>query len=247
MSPALESNIRRWIIENDWLDAIIALPDQLFYNTGIFTYIWIVTNRKPAERRGRIQLIDATRHSIKMRKSLGNKRSEIGDGKDGKPNHIDDITRLYAAGEHHATSVVMIDGKPVERVCSKIFPNRAFGYLKLVVERPLRLNFQATPSRIARLENENAFQALTESRKRKDGRVIQSEVEAGRVEQAKIMEILTSMDNSILYRDRDSFNEALDEACLSGGYKPRLFKKSGWDRARGGLSTGVSCEAGGGG
>jgi type I restriction enzyme M protein len=71
-----ESNIRRWIIENDWLDAIIALPDQLFYNTGIYTYIWIVSNRKPKHRRGKVQLIDSTRHFVKMKKSLGNKRNE---------------------------------------------------------------------------------------------------------------------------------------------------------------------------
>jgi len=92
-----ESNIRRWIIENDWLEAIVALPDQLFYNTGISTYVWIVTNRKEKHRRGKIQLIDATTFFIKMRKSLGNKRHEIGDGTggNGKPDHIAAITRLY--------------------------------------------------------------------------------------------------------------------------------------------------------
>ena len=71
------SNIRRWIIEKDWLDAIVALPDQLFYNTGIFTYMWLVTNRKPQERRGKVQLIDGTRFSKRMKKSLNNKRNEI--------------------------------------------------------------------------------------------------------------------------------------------------------------------------
>jgi type I restriction enzyme M protein len=216
-----ESNIRRWIIENDWLDAIIALPDQLFYNTGIFTYIWIVTNRKPTKRRGYIQLIDATRHFVKMRKSLGNKRNEIGDGRDGKPNHIDDITRLYAAGEHDAKSTVISNGKPVERVCSKMFPNHAFGYLKLTVERPLRLNFQASPDRIARLENENAFKALAQSKKRKHRSAIEAAVEAGRMEQAKIMAMLAGMDGHPLYKDRDSFTDALDEACRRAGNKPK--------------------------
>ena len=72
-----ESNIRRWIIENDWLDAIIAMPDQLFYNTGIYTYIWLVTNRNPDYRKGKVQLVDATRHFIKMKKSLGNKRNKL--------------------------------------------------------------------------------------------------------------------------------------------------------------------------
>jgi len=86
---------REWIIENDYLECIIALPDQLFYNTGIFTYIWIVTNRKTKEREGKVQLIDATSYLVKMRKSLGNKRNEIGDGQDGKPDHIAELTRDY--------------------------------------------------------------------------------------------------------------------------------------------------------
>lgn len=72
-----ESNIRRWIIENDWLDAIVAMPDQLFYNTGILTYVWIVSNRKPEHRRGKVQLIDASRHYVKMTKSKGDKRNRI--------------------------------------------------------------------------------------------------------------------------------------------------------------------------
>ena len=72
-----ESNIRRWIIENDWLDAVVALPDQMFYNTGIYTYIWLVSNKKPAHRKGKVQLIDGTRHYQKMKKSLGDKRNEL--------------------------------------------------------------------------------------------------------------------------------------------------------------------------
>ena len=80
------SNIRRWIVENDWLDAIVALPDQLFYNTGIFTYVWLVTNRKPPDRRGKVQLIDGTRFFRKMRKSLNNKRNEISGGANPPPD-----------------------------------------------------------------------------------------------------------------------------------------------------------------
>ena len=80
------SNIRRWIIENDWLDAIVALPDQLFYNTGIFTYVWLVTNRKPPERHGKVQLIDGTRFFQKMKKSLNNKRNEIAE-EQIRPSH----------------------------------------------------------------------------------------------------------------------------------------------------------------
>ena len=113
-----ESEIRRWIIENDWLEAVVALPDQLFYNTGISTYFWIVTNRKAPERRGKIQLIDAREFFTKMRKPLGEKRKEI------SGDQIEEITRLY--GE-------FTEGEKV-----KIFPNEAFGYLRITVERPLR-------------------------------------------------------------------------------------------------------------
>ena len=114
-----ESEIRRWIIENDWLEAVVALPDQLFYNTGISTYFWVVTNRKRPERRGLVQLVDARDSFVKMRKSLGDKRKEVSNAQ------IDELTRLYKAFE---------DG---ERV--KIFPNHAFGYMRITVERPLRL------------------------------------------------------------------------------------------------------------
>jgi len=114
-----ESEIRRWIIENDWLEAVVALPDQLFYNTGISTYFWVVTNRKSTERRGKVQLIDARESFVKMRKSLGNKRNEISDAQ------IAEITRLYESFEEG------------ERV--KIFPNHAFGYMRITVDRPLRV------------------------------------------------------------------------------------------------------------
>ena len=117
-----ESEIRRWIIENDWLEGIVALPDQLFYNTGISTYFWIVTNRKKPERRGKVQLVDARELFTKMRKSLGNKRNEIG------PEQIAEITRLYGAFEES------------ERV--KILPNESFGFQRITVERPLRLRYE---------------------------------------------------------------------------------------------------------
>src|SRR4029078_12606085 len=90
-----ESNIRQWIIENDWLEAVVALPDQLFYNTGISTYLWILTNRKEKERKGKIQLIDARQFYVKMRKSLGNKRNKIGDKGEGEPDQIGEITRIF--------------------------------------------------------------------------------------------------------------------------------------------------------
>ena len=146
------SNIRRWIIENDWLDAIVALPDQLFYNTGIFTYVWLVTNRKPPERRGKVQLIDGTRFFQRMKKSLNNKRNEITEAQ------IRHLTRLY--GNFTATARRRRCGSTANsetRVVSRIFENREFGFLKVTVERPLRMNFEATPERIARLDEQIAF------------------------------------------------------------------------------------------
>ena len=113
-----ESEIRRWIIENDWLEAVVALPDQLFYNTGISTYFWVVTNRKSPKRRGKIQLVDARDSWTKMRKSLGNKRKQTSD------EQIVELTRLYGAFE---------EGPRV-----KIFPNESFGFLRITVERPLQ-------------------------------------------------------------------------------------------------------------
>ena len=119
-----ESEIRRWIIENDWLEAVVALPDQLFYNTGISTYFWVVTNRKSRERRGKVQLVDARGLWLKMRKSLGEKRKQL------STDHIAEITKLYGA---------FTEG---ERV--KILPNEAFGFLRITVERPLRLRWEVT-------------------------------------------------------------------------------------------------------
>ncbi len=124
-----ESEIRRWIIENDWLEAVVALPDQLFYNTGISTYFWVVTNRKSPKRRGKIQLIDARESWIKMRRSLGNKRKQISD------EQITELTRLYGAFE--------------EGPRSKIFPNESFGFLRITVERPLRLRWEITHDTLA--------------------------------------------------------------------------------------------------
>jgi len=114
-----ESNIRRWIIENDWLEAIVALPLNMFYNTGIATYIWVLTNRKPEHRKGKVQLIDATKWFKPLRKNLGNKNCELA------PENIQQICESFIAFE--------------ETEQSKIFNNEDFGYYKLIVERPLRL------------------------------------------------------------------------------------------------------------
>ncbi|MGH3005676.1 MAG: type I restriction-modification system subunit M [Gaiellaceae bacterium] len=133
------SEIRRWIIENDWLEGVVALPDQLFYNTGISTYFWVVTNRKRPERRGKVQLVDARELWVKMRKSLGEKRKAI------SPEQIDEITRLYGAFEEN------------ERV--KIFRNEEFAYQRIAVERPLRLRYTGEGAR-ERLEASKAFAKL---------------------------------------------------------------------------------------
>lgn len=126
-----ESNIRRWIIENDWLEAIVALPLNLFYNTGIATYVWVLSNRKPEPRKGKVQLIDASQWFKPLRKNLGKKNCEL------SPQDIERITRTFL--EFNETPE------------SKIFPNAAFGYWKVTVERPLRLHSRLTPQAIETL------------------------------------------------------------------------------------------------
>jgi type I restriction enzyme M protein len=141
-----ESNIRRWILENDWLEAIVALPDQLFYNTGISTYFWILTNRKDADHKGKVVLLDARDQWQKMRKSLGDKRKELGDGTNGRPDHIADITRLYAEALQVAKDPEhSLHGKV------KVFANEDFGYQRITVERPLKLRFEITEETLAAL------------------------------------------------------------------------------------------------
>ena len=122
-----ESEIRRYVLESDLVEAIIALPTDMFYNTGISTYVWIVSNRKPQNRKGKVQLIDASGFWQKMRKSLGSKRKEL------SQEHIEDITRLFGNFEEHSRQV---DGSPVP--ISRIFANDAFGYHTITVERPER-------------------------------------------------------------------------------------------------------------
>jgi len=148
-----ESEIRRWIIENDWLEAIVALPDQLFYNTGISTYLWILTNRKGKARRGKIQLIDARNFWIPMRKSLGNKRHKIGDRDAGEHDNIGEITRIYGNFQNGETRKLTVDGATKELVVSKIFDNADFGFHKITVERPLRLAFEITDEKLDALEH----------------------------------------------------------------------------------------------
>jgi type I restriction enzyme M protein len=208
-----ESNIRRWIIELDMLDAVVALPDQMFYNTGIYTYVWIVTNKKPAYRQGKVQLIDGTRHFKKMDKSLGNKRNELSD------DHIKELVRLYAEHNHDAESDMLVNGKPERRVCSKLFRNQDFGFLKITVERPLRLNFQVSSKRIARLDNQSAFANLASSKKRKDDAAYRAEIAAGQEAQAKIKAALHEVESEALFHNRAEFESLLADALQDAGIK----------------------------
>ena len=133
-----ESNIRRHIIENDWLEAIVQLPNNLFYNTGITTYIWLLSNNKPFERRGKVQLIDSSKLFRKLRKNLGNKNCELA------PNHIQEILTAYQS---------LQDGKIGDSELNvKVFDNADFGYYKVTIERPKRLKAQFTAEKIEDLK-----------------------------------------------------------------------------------------------
>ncbi|NBC49109.1 MAG: N-6 DNA methylase [Gammaproteobacteria bacterium] len=142
-----ESEIRRWMLEHDWIEAIVALPTDLFYNTGIQTYVWLLNNRKPETRAGKVQLIDASgeRFWRSMRKSLGSKRREIPDAARAE------IIRLYAG---------FVNGESGESDVSKIFRTTDFGYREIRVERPLKLNFQVNEERLGRLADEKALKKL---------------------------------------------------------------------------------------
>jgi type I restriction enzyme M protein len=147
-----ESKIRQWILENDWLEAIVALPDQLFYNTGISTYFWILTNRKAADHRGKVVLLDGRDYWQKMRKSLGDKRKYL------TPDQISEITRLYAGAlEVAADADHPLHGKV------KVFHNEGFGYRRITVERPLKLRFELTEETLAALAASKPVQRLAEA------------------------------------------------------------------------------------
>ena len=185
-----ESEIRKWIIENDWLEAIVALPDQLFYNTGISTYLWLVTNRKPAARKGKVQLINGVELFQKMRKSLGNKRNELG------KEHIATLAKTY--GEFLTSDI------------AKVFDNEDFGFRRITVERPLRLNFQACSERIERLREESAFAGLAKSKKK--GAPGEREVEQGRELQDAIVAALRGVDPERVVKNRDAFEKTVRAA-----------------------------------
>lgn len=130
-----ESEIRRWILENDWLEGIVALPDQMFYNTGISTYVWILTNDKAPEDAGLVRLVDARELGTRMRKSLGDKRKELA------PDAIDKVVRLYLGAQGEAAGDARV----------KVLPREAFGFQRITVERPLRHRWEITPDAVAEM------------------------------------------------------------------------------------------------
>lgn len=166
-----ESEIRRYLLQNDMVEAIVALPTDMFYNTGIATYIWVLSNNKPAERKGLVQLIDATDRASKMRKSLGSKRQFISEADQ------DEIVRMY--GDFQET-----------KKC-KIFPTDTFGYRRITVERPLKLNFQTSEERLERVVEEKAIEKMAQD------------------DQDKVVAACRAMDADTVYRNRKQFQKAL--------------------------------------
>ena len=174
-----ESEIRRYLLEQDLVEAIIALPTDMFYNTGIATYVWVLNNNKPANRVDKVQLIDGSGHFAKMRKSLGSKRQYITE------EQIAELVRLY--GDFQATDK------------SKIFHYKAFGYRRITVERPLRLNFQASAERIERVLTEKAIQKM-------DGDACDALIAA-----------LQTLDATTLHRNREQFAKLLKKTLAANG------------------------------
>lgn len=204
-----ESEIRRWILEQDYLEALVALPQQLFYNTNIATYVWVLANRKSADRQGRVQLIDASEMWISLRKNLGEKRREIAANQIAAISHV---FENFTAGDFPLSDA---EGAAVIRC--KIYPTTAFGYRKVTVERPLRLNFQAMPERLARLDEMRAFANLAVSRKKQPDERAFEESE-GRKFQQEIRDMLATLP-ARLYKDRAEFAEDLARASRREGLR----------------------------
>jgi type I restriction enzyme M protein len=202
------SEIRRYIIENDWLEAIVQLPNDTFYNTGITTYIWIMSKNKSPHRKGKVQLIDASNMYEKRRKSIGNKRNDVSE------DCRNVIVKAY--GEFLDKEYTL-----GERTCkSKIFNNEDFGYTEITIESPLRLNFKIDDERIERAKEETAFKNLVKSRKK--GEAGQREIEEGRKLQEKIIETLHAMKSDTLCKNREEFTKIIKKACK--GLKAPLLK-----------------------
>ena len=197
-----ESDIRKWMLESDLIEAIIALPDQLFYNTGIKTYIWVLTNEKPKERVGKLQLIDATSKFKKMRKSFGYKRQHLAE---------EDIKRILDYYDKFSNS------KNV-----KVFDNEDFGYTKVIVERPMQLNFCVNDERIENLYAVKAFSKLAESKNENPDEKLKEE-EVGQKKQEDIINALKTIGSS-LYKNWNEFEKKVKEALKELNLSPTFVK-----------------------
>ena len=194
-----ESEIRRWIFENDWLEAIVALPQQIFYNTGIGTYIWLLSNRKPAAHKGKVMLVDASGPDFwsGMSKSLGSKRREI--------------------TESHKQAVLELVKARKEGPFVKIFDTTDFGYREIKVLRPLKLRFEVHADSLARLDTQAAFKNLAVSKKKAAAEQKQEEKE-GHAQQAEIRAALQTLAGKT-YLNREKFTAALEAALKKAGLK----------------------------
>ncbi|MFS0752635.1 type I restriction-modification system subunit M [Oceanobacillus sp. 1P07AA] len=199
-----ESEIRKYLIENDLVEGIVAMPTDLFYNTGISTYVWILTNNKSSHRKEKIQLVNAIEFYQKMRKSLGSKRKELSE------EHIAEIIRLYG------------DFKESKQV--KVFDNKDFGYQKITVERPLRLNFKINEERVEELNNQTAFANLAKSKKK--GEAGLEAIELGKQQQRAIVYALLAMKSDETYKNREEFTKKLKKKFKENDIKvgAPLFK-----------------------
>lgn len=186
-----ESDIRKWLLEDlDYLETIIALPKDLFYNTGITTYVWILTNHKSKARKGKVHLINAVNLCTRLRRGLSSKRNEIEDF------HIETIKSEY-------------DAFPKESKISKIFDTKEFGYAQVTVNRPLKKNYSFAPGRIELVRAQSSFIKLAESKKK--GTAKEKEEEKGRKKQEKIVSVLKSANKSKVYKDCNDMEKALEE------------------------------------
>jgi type I restriction enzyme M protein len=186
-----ESNIRKWLLDElDYLETIIALPKDLFYNTGINTYIWILTNHKSKARKGKVQLINAVDLCTRLRRGLSSKRNEIED------SHIEQIKSEYLSF-------------PKESKISKIFETDEFGYAQITVNRPLKKNYSFTLERIELVKSQSTFVKLTESKKK--GSAKEKEEKEGRKKQDEIISVLKSANKSKVYKDCNDMEKALTD------------------------------------
>ncbi|CAN5874742.1 class I SAM-dependent DNA methyltransferase [soil metagenome] len=204
-----ESNIRRWIIESDWLEAIVALPLNMFYNTGIATYVWVLSNRKPEPRQGKVQLIDATQWFRPLRKNMGKKNCELA------PEDIERICDTFLAFE--------------ETPQSKLFPNAAFGYWKVKVERPLRLHSQLTRPRIETLRYASGDEAIRAALYEALGEPLFANPASVRTELEKLVNDWGKADADTEGDDEEG-NGGNARKSLPEGKKKKLLSEATWRR-----------------